>query len=177
MESIEDLRTFVYQLCVLLTRSPIEGRHLFYIIERKVLLPHAKVLERELKKSSLSVDSRTHNPKQSGEPKMVSVEFLEIFQSLFKTLLKYGPSFTNTLAPSERLILDSTLDVDGRLQNFENYFRRLSQRDQLVLILKNQFHWPDEAISRCLQIPPGTLNTQEWLAYRNLENWIWEGRA
>lgn len=108
---------------------------------------------------------------------VLSVDELEIYQAAFRVLLKYVSRFSTTLAPSERLILDSTLDTTGRLQNFESYFRRLPPSDQLILLLKNLFHWPVESISRCLQIPQGTLETQEWMAYRNLESWIWEGRT
>ena len=78
------------------------------------------------------------------------------------------------LTPAELVMLDHYLGFSEKINQFESYFHRLPYCDIFLLLLKDKYGLPYSEIANSMSIPEGSLKTQRQMAYRALEEWIWE---
>lgn len=77
------------------------------------------------------------------------------------------------LSPSERIMLDATLDTDARLRQFDSYFHRLTTDDQILLLLRDKYSLEYKEIASILSIPEESLKVRRQQTLRTLEEWLW----
>lgn len=134
------------------------------------------------------------------DPAQAQIAFREVIQALKKSLPANGYieherawvlrtacdrlkhlSLKNArrITPTEQIQLDSTQGVSNRIKQFEFFFHRLSDDDQLVLLLRDKYGLPYSEIASALDAPEGSLKVRRGQALRSLDEWLWDqgGRA
>ena len=97
-----------------------------------------------------------------------------VLQTAVELLMQHQPKLGRSPSPSERVMVDSNLNVPARLRSLESYLHRLPIQDQILLNLRNKYGLPYPEIASILRLPEGTLRTKQQQALRSLEEWLWD---
>ena len=96
-----------------------------------------------------------------------------IIKIVTQELLQFAQRHGRRLSPSEQIMLDAGVPGASRIRQFDSYFHRLSNFDQILLLLKDKYHVADADIATALGVPEGALKVRRQQALRALEDWIW----
>ncbi len=99
-----------------------------------------------------------------------------IVKTAFEQLLEFCHQTDSKTSPLEQIKLDGSKNVSIRLDNFNSYFHRLMPEDQILLLLKDKYGFPDTEISTVMSTPVGSLKIRRQQALRALEEWLWNGQ-
>ncbi|MBI3533921.1 MAG: hypothetical protein HY072_00320 [Deltaproteobacteria bacterium] len=78
------------------------------------------------------------------------------------------------LTPAEQIMLDTYLSLNDKINQFDSYFHRLPFADMFLLLIRDKHGLPYPEITAAMNTPEDSLKTQRQMAYRTLEEWIWE---
>lgn len=104
----------------------------------------------------------------------VRYERLWIMRLTVETLRKVAHRYGRKLSASERMMLDASLDVEGRIRQFDSYFHRLETDDQILLLLRDKYAMSFTEIAAIMQMPEGSLQIKRQQAMRVLEEMLWQ---
>ena len=71
-------------------------------------------------------------------------------------------------------MLDASMNIEGRLKNFESYFHRLPVDDQILLLLRDKYGLPYHEIAATLVASEGSLKLKRQAALKCLDEWLWD---
>jgi DNA-directed RNA polymerase specialized sigma24 family protein len=125
---------------------------------------HAQLAFREILKQLKA--SRSANAYEEHERAWI----LRVTCDKLKT---YAARHARRLSASEQIQLDSTEGVSLRLKHFEFFFHRLTDEEQILLLLRDKYGLPYPEISAALGLPEGSLKIKRAQALRALEEWLW----
>ena len=91
-----------------------------------------------------------------------------------RKLRTHAVKYARKLTPSEQIMLDASMNIEGRLKNFESYFHRLPVDDQILLLLRDKYGLPYHEIAATLVASEGSLKLKRQAALKCLDEWLWD---
>ncbi len=125
---------------------------------------HAQIAFREvLKELRAGRSANAYKEHERAWVLKVTCDFLRV----------YAGRHARRLSASEQIQLDSTEAVSMRLKHFEFFFHRLTDEEQILLLLRDKYGLPYPEISAALGLPEGSLKIKRSQALRAMEEWLW----